>query len=235
MLEQALNALKTLDWGADLLPLAPIDAAIVASAGDAAARSTLEKQLIDLLSAPLPRAALDYVCRKLMQIGGDASVPPLAKMLLQDETSHLARYALERIESPSAAEALRSALSTATSPMIKVGVIGSLGVRRDEASVAALSTLLNDADSSVAAAAASALGAIRSPQAIKALAAARSSKPEVSRAVCDASFACAESMLVQGNRSGAMAIYKLFQAEGHPDHVRLAARQGMLKIVGTKD
>ncbi len=35
MLDQAFEALKTLDWGADLIPLRPIDEALISS--DAAA------------------------------------------------------------------------------------------------------------------------------------------------------------------------------------------------------
>ena len=46
----------------------------------------------------------------------------------------MARYALERIPAAAAAAALRDALPKLTGTL-KVGVIGSLGVRRDAASV----------------------------------------------------------------------------------------------------
>ncbi len=61
----------------------------------------------------------------------------------------MARYALERIPAPEAAQAMRDALPQ-LSGKLKVGVIGSLGVRQDAASVPALAALLGDADPAVA-------------------------------------------------------------------------------------
>ena len=57
------------DWGQDRNVLKPIDDAVVASHEDAAARKDLEKRLADALKADAPRAAKDYVCRKLSLIG----------------------------------------------------------------------------------------------------------------------------------------------------------------------
>ena len=45
MLDKALEALKTYDWGDDKKVLAPIDEAIVKSHGDESARKDLEKRL----------------------------------------------------------------------------------------------------------------------------------------------------------------------------------------------
>ena len=65
----------------------------------------------------------------------------------------MARYALERIPAPQAAQAMRHALPKVSGAM-KAGVIGSLGVRRDAASVAAVAAALSDANLAVASAAA---------------------------------------------------------------------------------
>ena len=136
MLDQAFEALKTYDWGTDRKALNPIDEAVVATQDDAAARKELETRLAAVLKTDVSRDAKDFVCRKLMVIGTAASVPALAALLPEKEHSHMARYALERIPAAEAAQALRDALPK-LSGELKVGVIGSLGVRGDAASVPA--------------------------------------------------------------------------------------------------
>ncbi|MGC4002338.1 MAG: hypothetical protein QM811_04005 [Pirellulales bacterium] len=54
MLDTAFEALKTLDWGADLKPLDPIDAAIVASRADTAVRKDVETRLTAVLKSDAP-------------------------------------------------------------------------------------------------------------------------------------------------------------------------------------
>ena len=77
---------------------------------------------------------------------------------------------------PEAAQALRDALPKLDGAL-KIGVIGSLGVRRDAASVPALAALLGDADAAIAAAAACALGDIGTPDAAKALTGSQAGRP----------------------------------------------------------
>jgi len=136
--DNAFAALKTYDWGGDRNALKAIDDAVAATHGDAAARKELETRLAAVLKTDASRAAKDFVCRKLTVIGTAASVPALAPLLADKDLSHMARYALERISDPEAAQAMRDALPK-VSGALKVGVIASLGVRRDAASVSALS------------------------------------------------------------------------------------------------
>ena len=77
MLDKAFEALKTYDWGMDPSLIKPIDEAIVATHGDAAARKDLESRLIEVLKSDAPRAAKDAVCRALRTIGTAAAVPAL--------------------------------------------------------------------------------------------------------------------------------------------------------------
>ena len=77
-LDKALDALKTYDWGVDPNVLKPIDDAIIATHGDAAARKKLEAHLIAALKPAASRAAKDAACRALKTIGTAASVPALA-------------------------------------------------------------------------------------------------------------------------------------------------------------
>jgi HEAT repeat protein len=231
MLDQAFEALKTYDWGADISVLNPIGEAVITTRGNEAERKNLEDRLAAVLKTGVSRDAKDYVCRKLMIIGTAASVPTLAELLPDKDLSHMARYALERIPAPEAAQAMRDALPKVANPL-KVGMIGSLGVRRDTASVPAIAALLGDADASVACAAACALGDIRSPEAAKALTEAKPTDEKVKLAIVDASLVCAEGMLTDGKKVEAMAIYKPLIGEGLPKHIRLAATRGMLACAG---
>ena len=230
MLDQAFEALKTYDWGADRKVLEPIDKAALEKDG----RNELEARLAAVLKTDVSHDAKDFVCRKLMVIGTADSVPALSALLSDEKLSHMARFALERIPAPEAARALREALSK-TEGKVKVGVISSLGQRHDGESVSSLAKLLAGSDAAVAHAAAHALGAIRNAEAAKALADAKPSKPEVKQAVTDASLACAEALLADGKKTEATAIYKRFAGQDQPRHVRLAATRGMLAVAGKKE
>src|SRR5690606_21601724 len=129
-----------------------------------------------------------------------------------------------------ASQTLRDALPK-VSPELKVGVISSLGARRDAASVPALAALLADSNPAVACAAARALGAIRTAEAAKALASA-TPNAEAKSAATDASLACAEGLLAAGDKGQTLLIYKKFTGEDQPKFVRLAATRGMLACAG---
>ena len=223
-LDKAFEALKTFEWGQDRNLVKPIDDAVVASHGDAGARKDLETRLVAVLAAGAPQAAKDFACRKLSLIGTAASAPALAGLLGDEKLSHMGRYALERMPCDEAVAAMRGALSK-LGGKLKVGVINSLGVRRDAASTGALVALLKDGDKEVAAAAAAALGAIGSPEAAKALL-------PVHKAAPDACLVCAEQLLADGKKAEAKAIYTALAKADVPKHVRLAAMRGLLAVAG---
>lgn len=231
-LDQAFEALKTYDWGTDRDALNPLDKAVVATRDDAQARKELETRLAAVLKTDVSRDAKDVVCRLLTVIGTAASVPTLAALLADANLSHMARYALERIPAPEAAQAMRDALSQ-LSGKLQAGVIGSLGVRQDAASVPLLTALLGDADPAVARAAAFALGDIRTPEIAQTLATANATNAEVKFATADASLACAEKLLADGKGVEALAVYRRFVGDDQPKHVRLAATRGMLACSAT--
>jgi HEAT repeat protein len=233
--DKAFEALTTYDWGADRNLLAPIDEAVVATHGDPSARKELELRLAAVLKTDASRDAKDFVCRKLMVIGTAESAATLAGLLPDKDLAHMARYALERMPAPEAAQAMRDALPALTGAL-KVGVIGSLGARRDAASVPALAALLADADQTVACAAACALGDIGNSEAAKSLSEFAKKAPEdLKPAVADASLSCAERLLTDGKKAEAMLIYKSLSGEDQPKQIRLAAMRGLLVAVGKKD
>jgi len=233
--DKAFEALKTYDWGADRKTLAPIDDAVAATHGDAAARKELETRLVAVLKSGASRAAKDFVCRTLKTIGTAESVPALAALLPDKDLSHMGRYALERIPAPEAAQAMRDAVPK-LSGALKVGVIGSLGVRGDAASLDVIAAALSDGDKAVACAAACALGDIGSAEAAKALSGFAKEAPEgVKLAVADARLKCAERLLAGGKKAEAAAIYKSLGGADQPKHVRLAATRGLLSVAGKRE
>jgi len=225
---KALETLKTYDWGADRKILNPIDQAIIATQGDAPARKTLEKGLVDVLEGGISRSAQDYVCRRLRVIGTGQSIKALAALLPVEETSHIARYALERIPNGRAATALRDALPKVNSTL-KPGLISALGIRRDRKSVDAISKLLPDSDLQVARAAANSLGLIGTPAAAKALTRfAKKAPANMTLPMADASLICAEQLLDDGKKNDAMALYTILKGNNQPKQVRVAAMKGIL-------
>jgi len=231
--DKAFEALKTYDWGQDRNLLKAIDDAVVASHGNDAARKGLETKLAAVLKTDASRAAKDYVCRKLSLIASADSVPALAALLTDKELSHMSRYALERMPCAEAVKAMRDALPKA-SGRVKVGVINSLGVRRDAESVSALVALLGNSDQEVAAAAAAALGAVGNADAAKALGDFQKKAPEpLVPAAADAYLACAEQLLADGKKDEARKIYMALSTS-KLKHVKLAAMRGMLAAAGKK-
>jgi HEAT repeat protein len=207
--------------------LAPIEDAVAVSHDQAEVRRDLENRLIATLQSDASRDAKDYVCRKLAIVGTVAAVPALASMLGQKDYSHMARMALERMPAPEAAQALRDATGKVSNEL-KVGVISSLGSRRDAASVSVLNVLLNDGDPAVARAAALTLGAIGSVDAAAVLKVAATSAARDKPAVIDALLACAEALLAGQKQTDALAIYRSLAADNQARLVRLAATRGIL-------
>ena len=92
-------------------------------------------------------------CTRLRQVGSEKSIPALASLLNDEKLSHMARYALENMQYPAATDALRKAVGKTKGPQ-KLGVITSLGVKRDAKSTRAIAKSLKDKDADVARAAA---------------------------------------------------------------------------------
>lgn len=232
--DKALGTLKTYDWGSDRESLKPIDRAIIATENDPAAGKMLEGSLVAVLAGGISRSAQDYVCRKLRIIGTTRSIETLASLLLEEKTSHIARYALARIPGPKATEALRDTLPN-VSNQLKPGIIGSLGVRRDQKSVEALSKYLGDSDPRVAQAAAHSLGLIGTPAAAKSLSTfAKKAPGNMKMPVADACLICAEQLLADGKKTEAIALYQELRSSDQSKHVKVAATKGMLIAAARK-
>ena len=133
------------------VPLAGVAAVMVAASPLAFAQKPQaspkdqEAKLIAVLKSDAPRKAKADACRELGRVGTRDAVAPLAALLCNEELSHMARYGLEPIPDPSVDTALRDALDKVKG-RLEVGVIGSIGVRRDPKAVPALVKRLGDSD-----------------------------------------------------------------------------------------
>jgi len=187
------------------------------------------EKLTAVLSSNAPQKEKADACRELARIGTAEAVAPLAALLPDEKLSHMARYALETIPSPEVDKAFRSALTSLHGRQL-VGVIGSVGVRRDQKAVKELGILLKDADPDVAQTAARSLGRIGNSGAANAIQAALpGAAPANQLAFCEGLFRCAEALAQNGHRRQATAIYDAVRRLDSPHHqVRTAALRGAI-------
>jgi len=234
-LDEAFKALPSYQFGQSREPLTVIADAVRDSAGKAAERATLTAKLTGALAAAdTTPDSKRFILRQLSLIGTAKEVPTIAPLLTDKDLSDMARYAIERIPDPSADAAMRAALSKAT-PKQKIGLINSLGQRKDVTSVPALIPLLKDADAGAAAAAGAALGKIATPEACAAIAAARLAAPPAVKAVLDDSYLlCADELLKQKKNDEAAAIYQGLFKVSEPKQIRMAALRGIVAAGGEK-
>ena len=223
-----LEKVRTYDWGQSRLALTEVSEAVKKAHGNKAELAKIEKDLLSVLNSDATRAGKQFACRELSIIGTEQSVPTLAKMLVGEETSDMARYALERIPGSAVDEALRGSLRKARGNA-RIGIINSLGQRRDKGAVRNLSRMLGRPNQENAIAAAAALGQIADSQAAEALAGAKNkAEGKLLSVVLDAYLKCADQLVADGNKIKAMAIYKELQKEGMPKPIRTAALTGMI-------
>jgi HEAT repeat protein len=156
-------------------------------------------------------------------------VPTLAQLLLDPANADSARLALQTIPGAAVDQALLDALKQASTP-VKLGIIGTLGERRNPSAVSALVPLLSAKDVNLANAAAQALGTIGGGDAIKALQ--KITRADVRASAAGALLKCAERMLADGNTAGAADLYQRVHQSYASMPVRCAALQGLAKTQG---
>jgi HEAT repeat protein len=211
-----------------LLLVALLFVGAVRSHGQTIPPAGSEDKLIAVLKSDAPHKEKADACRQLAIIGTKAAVAPLAALLGDEKLSHMARYGLEPIPDPAVDEALRDALGKLKGLPL-VGVIGSIGMRRDATAVPALGKLLRDPDTEVAQAAARSLGNIGNSAAAKALQGALPDSPGANQlALCEGLFRCAEALAESGQRAEAIAIYDRLRNSDAPRQVRAGALRGAI-------
>jgi HEAT repeat protein len=168
-------------------------------------------------------------CVRVGELGDKAAVPALAALLADDRLNVYARYGLEPIADPSADDALRAALPKLKGNLL-IGVVNSIGKRRDAKASPALVKMMLGPDTDLARAAAAALGSIGGPSSARELKSALGKTSGATRvAVADASLVCAERLLADGKRGEALDLYAVLSAPDIPKPMRLAAMSGIIR------
>ena len=202
-----------------------------------------EEQSIAVLQSDATLQQKDAACAQLKHIGTVRSVPALAALLADEQLSHSARYALESMPLPEAGRALIGALDK-TAGLTRVGIITSLGYRRELAALPALAKLVSDNDPQIASAAAVALGKIGGAEAANTLKAARAGAPApVQPSIADGLLRCAAHFLKKGamhsphalpadeDTAAASEIYQSLLHSKEP-RLRTAAAHGLIVSSG---
>lgn len=161
-------------------------------------------------------------CKKLSIVGGKDAVPPMAALLNHPQLACYARFGMEPNPDPSVDEAFRAVLPKLTGKL-QIGVINSIGVRRDAKAVDVLKNLIEHSDPEVAQAAAASVGMIGGLQASRVLQTALGrTKVPVFPVVARATLLCAEGLMAT-NRARGLELYQVLTATTMPKPVRLAA------------
>ncbi|HOW66409.1 MAG TPA: HEAT repeat domain-containing protein [Candidatus Paceibacterota bacterium] len=219
-------------------PLTPLFAALIAllfianPVQSADSQPVTSASQIAILKSNATRAEKAAACRALAVIGGKDAVPALVELLSNEELNHMARYALETIPDRSVDEALREALGRLKGRPL-IGVIGSIGVRRDALAVVRLTQKLNDPDTEIAQAAARALGRIGNKGAASSLRDALERAPETTKlSIYEGLFRCAESLASQNQSKDALEVYDDLRSVPAPHQVRAGALIGSINLRG---
>ncbi|MCE9556966.1 MAG: PBS lyase [Planctomycetes bacterium] len=190
--------------------------------------SAEEDKLIAILQSGAPQAEKAITCKKLAIHGSKAAAPSLAPLLLDEKLTSWARIALEAIPGPEADAALIGALQQAQGRTL-IGVINSIGVRRNKQAVNPLSVKLKSDDAEVASAAAIALGNIGGAEATKLLLASLPTAPVSTRsAVAEGCIIGAEQLAKDGKLPEAIEIYDAVRKAEVPHPRILEATRGAI-------
>ena len=224
-LNRAFEPLLAYNTGSDRALLLPLDRITSRSLADPALRLELEKLLVAWLKSNLSAVALEYLLSRLAVAGSDFCVPAVAFLLPDARLSTAARNTLEALPGSAPAKALRLSLPKLRGWQL-IGVITSLGVRRDKESVGVLAKILQSEDALTRAAAIDALGQIGTPPAATVLQKAQPAAPKhLQKNLSHALLNCARQLLAANERKAAADLCEWLQNPGQPSNIQSAARR----------
>ena len=187
-----------------------------------------ERELIAVLRSNAADNEKAMTCKKLAVEGSGEAVQELASLLKDEKLASWARIALEAIPGKAADEALVKA-SYSLQGKLLIGVINSIGVRRDAAAVDSLKIRLLDKDSDVASAAAVALGRIGNSNSALFLTELLGTAPaNVRSAVAEGLVVCAARFHSEGKNADAIKIYDNVRTADVPKQRVLEATRGAI-------
>lgn len=229
-LEAILSELHAYEYGSHDDILLRLKSHVSERCGDISSRMDCERQFLVFLESEATPTAKMEVCRLLRSMGSDASVPVLERLIHSDETSDMARYALEIIPGEAVDAAWLRMLAGAPD-IVLPGVISSIGNRRMEQAVPGLGILLQNTDPGIASAAVIALGRIAGPEAASLLNRTLEDS-DITRKiqVTGSLLKCAEEFHRRNQSQKAGSIYDQLLAAQVPDNLREAALRGKITV-----
>ncbi|MBW8039723.1 MAG: HEAT repeat domain-containing protein [Planctomycetes bacterium] len=229
----SIDTLKSYKYGnTGGVDLRWVETQIGMASKDSSIRGQIEQKLIEALAAATTNDARQFLCRQLRTIGTEKAVPQLESMLANPEISHMARYALGRIEAPEAGVALHRALKK-TSGKLKAGIINTLVKANYGRALGDFMKLIGNSDKDVAIAAIRATGHFPCNSSVGALRRARRSADKDIQVEIDAALlASAEIFLANGTKKRSAAIYEDFYSGKYPAHLRVAGLRGLAAARG---
>ena len=230
-LADAFIAARDYKFGSSRKSLAIIEQAVL-SAKDHNQQHKLETQLLVLLQTPdATEDCKAFACRQLALTGSKYSVSTLAKLLPDKMLSHMARFALERIDDRSAEDALFEALHELRGNL-RIGVINSIAARGNPRNVERLFTAAIGVDEETRVAITEAIGKIGGNKAAKLLLQIRKSAIHndsliVKDAATHAMLCCASHLIQDGEMDTASRLYESILSDESDNALKWAALQGL--------
>lgn len=224
-IESQLEQLKSFEFGQSADVARKLEQTIFQIPANSQLRIDTERTLLNAL-ADANALARGVICRQLRVIGTDQSVSAIAPLLLDENLSPFARYALEGIGSDLALKAMHDALDQLPSHL-QVGVLNSLAAQSYAPMREDCERLLNVEDAYVSSAAAGALGELGGEASVNVLSSRRpAASSQLGGAIDLALLDCAEQLRRAGENQSAAEIYRgLFKADGA---FKLAGLQGLV-------
>lgn len=229
LLSQLLSDTKNYDYGQDRTPQTCLDNYLLNCLCMPDQLLKVEKQFLDFLKSDATLASKDFIFRELRVIGTKQSAQVLGDMLCDPNTSDMARYALEAIKGKEVDSKFRQALNK-TQGKTKIGIINSIGKRKDSAAVKDLAKLIYNNDSQIASASVWALAHIGDNSSVKALSdAAGKVKDPLLTEVYNAYLYAGDELLKNNNKSKAVIVYKSIYDSSAPENIRAAALLSLIR------
>ena len=210
--------------------LAAIEQLAQSSSRNPSLRRQLAKSMTDMLESGATVDFKKFLCEQLSMIGTPAEVPRLAQLLGDKELGFHARFALERLPGNDTLKALRDA-TNGLSGRLLIGVVNTLGEKRDKQSVKILRRYLrDDQDTEVKSAALQALGKIGGDEVADDLMAQEAGiSADLRPVLAEALMNCAEGFESAGKTGEAARIYRKLRDAAQPPHLRAAALFGSVR------
>jgi HEAT repeat protein len=189
----------------------------------------IEAKLIAVLEDPgATMPGKQFACQMLRIVGSARCVPAVGRLLTDSQLSHVARQVLLGLADPAVPETLRKALDT-TQGSLRIGIINTIGDRRDRPSLKALAALLDSNDEATARAALNAIGKTGGPEAADLLEEAKVTGP-LKAAWAQAVLRCASSVADAGQPDRAEKLYQALLERDAPMPVRAGALAALAQI-----